>query len=98
MERMNELEVFWVGEEPKETQGWRTVLVSESYHPWWSNWWPQGHIIGWEHTFINSVHDLMEAVVNGTEMRPTFRDGLYVQKVLGAVEASNDSRQWEKVL
>ncbi len=27
MERMNELEVFWVGDEPKETQGWRTVLV-----------------------------------------------------------------------
>ena len=26
----------------------------------------------------------MEAVVNGTEMQPTFRDGLYVQKVLGA--------------
>lgn len=45
LERLNELEVFWVGEEPKETQGFHNVLVTEDYHPWWENWWPRGHII-----------------------------------------------------
>ena len=33
LERLNELEVFWVGEEPKETQGFHQINVTESYHP-----------------------------------------------------------------
>ena len=53
LERMNELEVFWIDDEPKETRGFHQVLVSEPYHPWWENWWPQGHMIGWEHTFVH---------------------------------------------
>ncbi len=56
LERLNELEVFWVGEAPKETQGFHNVLISEGYHPFWSNWWPHGHIIGWEHTFVHEIH------------------------------------------
>ncbi len=48
LERLNELEVFWVGEEPKETQGFHQALISEAHHPFWENWWPHGHIIGWE--------------------------------------------------
>ena len=62
LERMNEMEVFWVGEEPKETQGFHSVLVSEGYHPFWSNWWPHGHIIGWEHTFVHEIHHLLDAI------------------------------------
>src|SRR5712691_1045845 len=53
LERFNELEVFWKDSSPRETQGFTNVLVSESFHPWWKNWWPQGHIIGWEHTFVH---------------------------------------------
>ena len=41
LERMNELEAFWIDDEPKETRGFHQVLVSEPYHPWWENWWPQ---------------------------------------------------------
>ncbi|MFQ5615540.1 MAG: Gfo/Idh/MocA family protein, partial [Anaerolineales bacterium] len=37
LERMNELEVFWVGTDPKETQGFTNVLVTEGYHPYWEN-------------------------------------------------------------
>jgi predicted dehydrogenase len=33
LERMNELQVFWVDEDPKETQGFHNILVSEAYHP-----------------------------------------------------------------
>jgi predicted dehydrogenase len=78
LERMNELEVFWVGEEPKETQGFHNVLVSESYHPFWSNWWPQGHIIGWEHTFVHEINHLLDAIVNNKDIAPygaDFNDG-----------------------
>ncbi|RME59651.1 MAG: gfo/Idh/MocA family oxidoreductase, partial [Caldilineae bacterium] len=58
LERLNELEIYWVGDEPKEAQGFRNVLVSEPYHPWWENWWPQGHMIGWEHTFVHEITHL----------------------------------------
>jgi predicted dehydrogenase len=64
LERMNELEVFWVDQANKETPGFQTVQVSEPFHPWWSNWWPQGHIIGWEHTFVHEITHLLEAIVD----------------------------------
>lgn len=78
LERMNEMEVFWVGEQPKETQGFHEVLVSEGYHPFWSYWWPQGHMIGWEHTFVHEIAHLLDAIVNDKPVAPygaTFEDG-----------------------
>jgi predicted dehydrogenase len=74
LERMNELDVFWVGEDPKETQGFHNVLVSEGYHPWWENWWPQGHMIGWEHSFVHEIHHLLDCIVNDKEVSPIGAD------------------------
>ncbi len=96
MERMNELEVFWVGDEPKETQGWRTVLVSESYHPWWSNWWPQGHIIGWEHTFIHEITHFLDCIVNDKDVAPfgaNFEDGYRAAVVCDGILESAATRR-----
>lgn len=78
LERLNEMQVFWKGEQPKEAQGFHDVLVSESFHPFWSNWWPQGHMIGWEHTFIHEIAHLLDAIVNDKEVTPygaDFNDG-----------------------
>jgi predicted dehydrogenase len=88
LERMNELEVFWVGEDPKETQGFHNVLVSEGYHPWWSNWWPQGHIIGWEHTFVHELTHFLDAIVNNKSVGPygaTFEDGYRTAVICDAI-------------
>lgn len=78
LERLNELEVFWKDEQPKETQGFHNVLISESYHPFWENWWPHGHMIGWEHSFIHEISHLLDAIVGNKEIAPygaTFEDG-----------------------
>jgi len=53
LERFNELDVFWKDSAPRETHGFTNVLVTEAYHPFYANWWPHGHIIGWEHTFVH---------------------------------------------
>jgi predicted dehydrogenase len=93
LERLNELEVFWVGDEPKETQGFRNVLVSESYHPWWENWWPQGHMIGWEHTFVHEITHLLDCIVNDQPVSPIgadFEDGYRAAVVCDAVVNSAD--------
>ena len=78
LERLNELDVFWKDSTPRETQGFTNVLVSEAYHPFWQYWWPQGHIIGWEHTFVHEITHLLDAIVNDKDVAPygaTFRDG-----------------------
>ena len=74
LERLNELEIFWVGDEPAEAQGFRNVLVSEPFHPWWENWWPQGHMIGWEHTFVHEITHLLDCIVNDADVAPIGAD------------------------
>lgn len=96
LERMNELEVFWVDEEPKETQGFHDVIVTEGHHPWIENWWPHGHIIGWEHTFVHEITHLLDAIVNDKEVGPhgaTFEDGYRAAVICDAINASADSKR-----
>ncbi|HUI69951.1 MAG TPA: Gfo/Idh/MocA family oxidoreductase [Spirochaetia bacterium] len=96
LEKLNELEVFWVGEEPKETQGFHEVLISESYHPFWSNWWPQGHIIGWEHSFVHELTHFLDCIVNGKDVAPhaaSFVDGYRAAVICDAILESAGSRR-----
>ena len=78
MERMNELEVYWTEEEPRDTRGFHTVSVTESFHPYYENWWPQGHIISWGDTFVHEFHHFFDAIINGNPVAPqgaNFEDG-----------------------
>lgn len=91
LERFNELQVFWKDESPRETQGFHNVLVSESFHPYWNNWWPQGHVIGWEHTFVHEIAHLLDAIVNGKPVAPlgaTFVDGFRNAVICDAILSS----------
>ncbi|MCY4410990.1 MAG: Gfo/Idh/MocA family oxidoreductase [Caldilineaceae bacterium] len=96
LERLNELEIFWVGDEPEEAQGFRNVLVSEPSHPWWENWWPQGHIIGWEHTFVHEITHLLDCIVNDGAVSPIgadFVDGYRNSVICDAILESAASKR-----
>jgi predicted dehydrogenase len=96
LERLNELEVFWVGEEPKETQGFHEINVTEGHHPFMSNWWPQGHIIGWEHTFVHQFTHFLDCIVNKKEVAPmaaTFEDGWKNAVICDAILESAAARK-----
>lgn len=96
LERLNELEVFWIDDEPKETRGFHNVLVSEPYHPWWENWWPQGHMIGWEHTFVHEITHLLDCIVNDKDVSPIgadFEDGYRAAVVCDAIVDSAESKR-----
>ena len=95
-EDMNVLELF-DATEPDETAGFRRILVTEASHPYVGAWWPPGHGLGYEHGFTHQVVDLVRAIADGTDPQPTFADGLQVQRVLAAVEASSDSRSWQEI-
>jgi predicted dehydrogenase len=97
MERLNELEVYLPEEETRtDATGFRQVLVTEANHPYVGVWWPQGHIIGWEHTFVHELHHFIGAVVNGTSVGPegaTFEDGYRNAVVCDAIVESARSRR-----
>ncbi|HNT34505.1 MAG TPA: Gfo/Idh/MocA family oxidoreductase [bacterium] len=95
-ERMNELE-YYNREDPADRQGFRTILVTEGCHKYAGAWWPPGHILGYEHTFVHEVYDFIENITNNTKPSPDFADGVKVQAVLDAVEQSAKSKQWVKV-
>lgn len=97
LERINELNVFWKGDAPRETQGFHNVLVSESYHPYWEYWWPHGHMIGWEHTFIHEITHLLDAIVKDHTIEPigaTFEDGYKNAVICDAILQSAESERY----
>jgi predicted dehydrogenase len=101
LERLNELEVHLVDSTPgARAQGFRTVLVSEADHPFWEHWWPQGHIIGWEHTFVHELHHLLAAIRDDAPVGPhgaTLEDGYRAAEVCDAMLRSSRSGVHEAV-
>ena len=95
-ESMNELS-FFDNSEASATAGFRRILVTEPDHPYVGAWWPPGHLLGYEHAFTHQAVDLVEAIASGVDPLPSFRDGLQVQRVLGAIEKSATSKIWEDV-
>ncbi|MFD3733948.1 Gfo/Idh/MocA family protein [Streptomyces sp. NPDC058632] len=87
LERLNELS-YHDGTEPAAHAGFRRILVTEPDHPYLDAWWPPGHGLGYEHTFVHQARDLVHAVAEGRAPEPSFADGLQVQRVLAAVEES----------
>ncbi|MFI8351390.1 Gfo/Idh/MocA family protein [Streptomyces sp. NPDC085596] len=87
LERLNELS-FHDGTEPGAHAGFRRILVTEPDHPYLDAWWPPGHGLGYEHTFVHQARDLVHAIAEGRKPVPSFADGLEVQRVLAAVEES----------
>ncbi len=96
LERMNELE-FYDRTDEQSDQGFQTMIVTESVHPYVGAWWPPGHIVGYEHTFVHAVHDFLTALEKDSLPSPNFRDGVKNQAVLDAVERSARSGHWERV-
>ena len=92
LERLNELEVNLSG-----NRGFETVLVTDEGDPYYDHWWPPGHVLGWEHTFVHENYEFLSAVDAGGEYHPNFGDGLAVQRVLDAVERSDEDGQWVEV-
>jgi predicted dehydrogenase len=96
-ESMNELQVYDATASP-EVAGFTRVLVTEPEHPYLAAWWPPGHLIGYEHSFIHEIVDLVKNLAEGTDPSPSFADGLQVQRVLAAVEESAaDESRWRAV-
>jgi predicted dehydrogenase len=97
-EDMNRLK-FYDSMNPPDRQGFRDIIVTQANgtHPYAGQWWPPGHILGYEHTFVNTVADFVNACIDRKPIQPTFEDGLKNQRVMEAVEESAKAGKWVKI-
>ena len=99
LERLNELEVY-VNSDPEDRRGFRTISATAPVHPYAKNWWPPGHVLGWEHPMVHEMYHFFTAVAQDKPIEPwgaTFRDGLIADRITDAIMKSTISGKWETV-
>jgi predicted dehydrogenase len=96
VEDMNYFQYF-SRNDPPDLQGFRQVQATDPAHPYASNWWPAGHIIGYEHLFVHEIYEFVRNLGSNKVTYSTFEDAVKCQKVLDAVERSASKKRWEKV-
>jgi len=93
-EDMNYLDYYDATADMK-VQGWtRIMCTSGGNHPYVAAWWPDAHILGYEHSFINQAADIM-TVLGGQKPVvpiPDFADAYETQRVLEAALISAQQR------
>jgi predicted dehydrogenase len=89
LERLNELAVL-----RGDGRGYETVLVTDESDPYVEHWWPPGHVLGWEHTFVHEDYEFLSAVAAGEDYEPSFETACEVQRVLDAIERSDERGEW----
>jgi predicted dehydrogenase len=98
-EDMNYLEFYDTTVERKQ-QGWTKIMVTHGGdHPYVGNWWPDAHIIGYEHGFINQVADMMNVLGGKPPVvpLPDFEDAYKTQQVLEAAVVSAEEHRPVKI-
>jgi len=90
LERLNELRVY---HGDGTARGLADVLVTERDHPFGGRWWPPGHILGWEHTFVHQFEEVVRRAVGagGELVGATFDDGLAAARVCDALLAAAET-------
>ena len=88
---------FYSLDDPPRVRGFRRIVVTAPEHPWTGNWWPSGHGLGYEHSFVHAVYELLSAIGAGRAPEPSFRDGVAAQAVLEAVARAAEERRWLRV-
>jgi len=95
-EALNVLE-FYSLDDPPKVRGFRRIVVTDAEHPWTGNWWPPGHGLGYEHSFVHAIYELLSAIGEGRCPEPGFQEGVAAQAVLEAVTRSAAERRWVAV-
>ena len=95
-EELNVLD-YYSTKDPGSTQGFRRIIATEGVHPFAGNWWPPGHMLGYDHSFAHAAYNLTQAIAHNKPCVPDFHDGAQCVAVLDAVDRSIDSSSWAQV-
>jgi len=77
-------------------EGWRRIMCTSAggHHPYAEAWWPDAHVLGYEHGFVNMAADILR-VLSGKPPAvplPDFEDAWQTQRVLEAAMRSANER------
>jgi predicted dehydrogenase len=94
-EDMNLLRFHDAGRGPREG-GWTRIMCTSAAgkHPYACHWWPDAHVLGYEHGFTNMLADVLR-VLGGEKPNvplPDFEDAYQTQRVLEAALVSAKER------
>jgi predicted dehydrogenase len=84
----------------KRMRGWtRIMCTSGANHPYVEAWWPDAHILGYEHSFVNQAADIMRALGGQKPVVPfaDFADAYETQRVLEAALIAAKTRKAVKM-
>jgi predicted dehydrogenase len=88
MEDFSRLHVMLASDQAEGLGGFRDIVVSEPSHPFMSQWWPAGHVVGWQSTFVHQWRAFLTSVLAGEVADPlqaTFYDGLRANELASEV-------------
>lgn len=94
-EDMNHL-LWFDNTAPAKVKGWTKIMVTHAPdHPYAQAWWPDAHVIGYDHTFVNQAADIMMDLGGQQPTIPLadFADAYQTQRVLEAVLVSAAERR-----
>lgn len=86
---------FYDAQQPAREAGWRRIMcTSGGNHPYADAWWPDAHVIGYEHGFVNMAADILNVIGGRKPVVPVpdFADAYETQRVLEAALLSAKHR------
>jgi predicted dehydrogenase len=93
----DDMNTLSVHEEPlgDVSGGWKRIAATAAEHPYAAGFWPDGHWIGYEHTFVNMAADIVRDVAGELPVvpLPDFSDAYETQRVLEAALLSAERRR-----
>ena len=91
---------YYNAQDKADRAGWQRIMCTDAEaHPYAGAWWPDAHILGYEHGFINLAACMFNAV-GGRKMEvpmPDFEDAYQTQRVLEAALLAARNRCWVKL-
>lgn len=89
LENLNDLLVHLRESSVPALEGYRRVLATHANHPYMEYWWPEGHSVGYDVSFVHELHAWVTAIGSPEGLSiPNFYDGFRCQQVIEAITAS----------
>jgi len=97
-----DMNILWYynAQDDNQRAGWQRIMCTDaSAHPYCHAWWPDAHILGYEHGFINLASCLLSKIAGKKPEIPMadFEDAYQTQRVLEAAVVSARDRTWVKL-
>ncbi|MDF1607389.1 Gfo/Idh/MocA family oxidoreductase [Hoeflea sp. YIM 152468] len=82
-------------DEPEATRGFTKILTGPAHPDYLPFCQGPGHGTGYQDQITIEARDFLRAIETGKPVWPTFRDGLAVNEIVAAAQASSQTKSWQ---